>query len=170
MDHKIKKLQNIFDNLSSQTFLLPISNSIKTKLNFRRIFDNPLFKFLSKEFLGCIGYISCYLPKLEYVQYVQQVINSTRDLKIPSSKPTDVLGWALGSTDKTKHNDQHQVSQADYLVTQWPRVGFRTTKQVIKNDKQWSRIYAYLSIKIFPKYMILSIDLILTSELYFPRY
>ena len=59
------------------------------KLNFQRIFDNPLSKTLSKEFLKCIGYVSSYLPKLEYVQWVT---NSTPDLKIPSLKSTDVLG------------------------------------------------------------------------------
>ena len=52
----------------------------------------------SNEFLGCIGYISCYLPKLEYVQWVS---NSTPDLKIPSSKPTD--NWALEPNPTTKH-------------------------------------------------------------------
>ena len=65
------------------------------KLNFQRIFDNPLFKFLSKEFLECIGYISSYSPKLQYVQWLT---NSTLDLKIPSSKPTDVLGWLMCTT------------------------------------------------------------------------
>ena len=68
------------------------------KLNFQRTFDNHLSKFLSKEFLGCIGYISRYLPKLEYVQWVT---NSTQDLKISSSKPTDALGWTLGPNRTT---------------------------------------------------------------------
>ena len=68
------------------------------KLNFQRTFDNHLSKFLSKEFLGCIGYIPRYLPKLEYVQWVT---NSTQDLKISSSKPTDALGWALGPNRTT---------------------------------------------------------------------
>ena len=59
------------------------------KLNFQRIVDNPLSKLLSKEFLGWIGYVSNYLSKLEYAQWVT---NSTPDLK----NPTDVFGWALG--------------------------------------------------------------------------
>ena len=62
------------------------------KLNFQRIFDNPFSKFLSKEFLGWICYVSSYLPNLDYVQWVT---NSTPDLKTPSLKPTDVLRWAL---------------------------------------------------------------------------
>ena len=72
-----------------------ITNSIKMldlKLNIQRMFDNPFSKFLSKEFLGWIGCVSSYLPKLEYVQ---QVSSSTLDLKTPSSKPIDVLGWNL---------------------------------------------------------------------------
>ena len=72
-----------------------ITNSIKMldlKLNIQRMFDNPFSKFLSKEFLGWIGYVSSYLPKLEYVQ---QVSSSALDLKTPSSKPIDVLGWNL---------------------------------------------------------------------------
>ena len=70
-----------------------ITNSIKMldlKLNIQRMFDNPFSKFLSKEFLGWIGYVCSSLPKLEYVQ---QVSSSALDLKTPSSKPTDVLGW-----------------------------------------------------------------------------
>ena len=59
------------------------------KSNFQGIFDNPLSKFLSKEFLRWIGYVSSNLPKLEYVQWVN---NSTLNLKTPSLKPTDVLG------------------------------------------------------------------------------
>ena len=50
------------------------------KLNFQRIVGNPLSKLLSKEFLGWIGYVSNYLPKLEYAQ---RVTNSTPDLKNP---------------------------------------------------------------------------------------
>ena len=69
------------------------------KLNFQRIFDNPLSKFLSREFLEWIGYVSSYLPKLEYIQWVT---NSTPDLKIPSLKPTDVLGWALRPNPPTR--------------------------------------------------------------------
>ena len=51
--------------ISSYPFLLSFTNSIKMKLNFQRIFDNPLSEFLLKEFLGWIGYVSSYLPKLE---------------------------------------------------------------------------------------------------------
>ena len=58
------------------------------KLNFQKIFGQPLSKFISKEFLGWTGYVSSYLPKSQYVQWVT---NSTADLKIPSSKPTDML-------------------------------------------------------------------------------
>ena len=64
------------------------------KLNFQRNFDTLLSKFLSKEFLGWIGYVSSFLPKLDYVQWVT---NLTPDPKPPSSKPTDMLGWALGT-------------------------------------------------------------------------
>ena len=69
------------------------------KLIFQSIFDNPLSKFHSKEFLGWIGYVSSYLPNLEYVQWVT---NSTPHLKIPSSKPSDVLGWVLGPNRTTR--------------------------------------------------------------------
>ena len=69
------------------------------KLNFQRIFDNPFSKFLSKEFLGWIGYVSSYLPNLDYVQWVT---NSTPDLKTPSLKPTDVLRWALGANPTSR--------------------------------------------------------------------
>ena len=69
------------------------------KLNFQKIFGQPLSKFISKEFLGSIGYVSSYLPKLQYVQWVT---NSTADVKIPSSKPTDVLGWVLGPNPTTR--------------------------------------------------------------------
>ena len=102
MDHKKKKktFEHIWQLekglvISSYLFLLPITNSINIKLNFQRIFDNPLSKFLSKEFLGCIGYISRYLSKLEYTQWAT---NLTPDLKIHISKPTDVLSWALDPT------------------------------------------------------------------------
>ena len=57
------------DKTSSYSFLT--TNFIKMldlKLNIQRMFDNPFSKFLSKEFLGWIGYVSSYLPKLEYVQ------------------------------------------------------------------------------------------------------
>ena len=38
----------------------------KKKLEFQRIFDNSLAKYLfSKEFIEGIGYISSYLPKSE---------------------------------------------------------------------------------------------------------
>ena len=50
----------------------------KHGVNFQRIFDNPLSKFISNKFFECIGYISCYLPELEYVQWVS---NSPPDLK-----------------------------------------------------------------------------------------
>ena len=69
------------------------------KLNFRRVFDNPISKFLSKEFLGWIGYVFSSLPKVEYVQWVT---NSTPDLKTPSSKTTDMLGWVLGPNPTTR--------------------------------------------------------------------
>ena len=84
--------------ISSCPFFLPTINSIKMKLNFQRIFDNPFSKFHSKEFLEWIGYVSSFLPKLEYIQWVT---NSTPDLKTPSSKPSDVLGWAFG-TNRTR--------------------------------------------------------------------
>ena len=105
MDHKIKKIfEHIWQPgeglvISSQPFLLPIRNSIKMKLNFQRIFDNPLSKLPSRDILGQIGYVSSYLPQLEYVQWVT---NSTPDLKTPSLKPTDVLGWVLGSNPTTR--------------------------------------------------------------------
>ena len=41
---------------------------LNLKLNIQMMLDNPFSKFLSKEFLGWIGYVSSYLPKLEYVQ------------------------------------------------------------------------------------------------------
>ena len=83
MDHKIRKT---FDHIwqpkkgliiSSYAFFLPITNSIKMRLNFQ-IFDNPFSKFLSKEFLGWIGCVSSYLPKLEYTEWIT---NSAADLK-----------------------------------------------------------------------------------------
>ena len=41
----------------------------KANLNFHRIFDNPLAKYLiSIEFLECIDYISSYLQKSEKTQ------------------------------------------------------------------------------------------------------
>ena len=46
-------------------------------------------QFLSKKFLGSIGYISSYLPKLEYVQWVSHL---TPDPKIPGLSPTYLYG------------------------------------------------------------------------------
>ena len=41
----------------------------KANLNFQRIFDNPLAKYLiSIEFLECTDYISSYLQKSEKTQ------------------------------------------------------------------------------------------------------
>ena len=41
----------------------------KLNLDFQRIFDNPLAKYLiSNEFQECINYISGYLPKSEQTQ------------------------------------------------------------------------------------------------------
>ena len=63
------------------------------KLNFQRIFDNLIFKYpISKTFLEYIGYISSYLPKLEYGQWVK---TSTPDTKIFDSNPKDMVSWAL---------------------------------------------------------------------------
>ena len=62
-------------------------------LNFQRIFDNALSKLshFQKNFLdprNFFDYISSYLPKLEYSQWVSPL---TPDLKLPDLKnPTDV--------------------------------------------------------------------------------
>ena len=48
-----------------------------------------------KECFECIDYISSYLPKLEYTQWVS---TSTPDPKISSLNITDVLGWAFDPT------------------------------------------------------------------------
>ena len=62
-----KKLLNTHGN-----FLKVVHDTIKDfaflkkKLEFRRIFDDLLAKYLSsKEFLGGSDYIYCYLPNLE---------------------------------------------------------------------------------------------------------
>ena len=100
MDHKIKKTsEHILQSekglvVNSHSFFSPVINSMEMKLTFQRIFHIPLSEFLPKEFVRWIGFVSSYLPKLGYVQWVT---NPTPDLKTPSLKPTDVLCWALGT-------------------------------------------------------------------------
>ena len=62
------------------------------KLTFQRIFDNPLYKYPTSKITSCIciGYISSYLSKLEYVQWVS---NSTQDPQVLGSNSADGLGW-----------------------------------------------------------------------------
>ena len=94
-----------------------------------------------KEFPECINYIPSYFPKLEYAQWVRA---STPDSKIHSSNLTDVHSWTMGPNLITRlsvsfwsksHNNNFQVCKADSLSVWWPKVGFRTAKKVIKNDK-----------------------------------
>ena len=92
-------------------------------LNFQNIFDNHISKFLSKEFLGCIDYIFSYLPKLQYVQWVT---NSTQDLKILSSKPTDLLGWAFGPNPTTFSYKAQWLTSSKQA--QWSKIGFGAAK------------------------------------------
>ena len=84
--------------ISSWSFLGP--NSIKNEVKFeKRRFLIILFQIISfpKELLGCkefLDYISSYLLKLEYAQWVS---TSTADPKLSGLNPTDVQGWALGN-------------------------------------------------------------------------
>ena len=53
------------------------------------------YYLISKELLGCKefhGFISNYLPKLAYSQWVS---TSTPDPKLPDLIPTDVQDWTL---------------------------------------------------------------------------
>ena len=60
---------NISGNLKrGYRHFLRLSPKMKKQiyLDFQKIFDNPLAKYLiSKEFLECIGYISSYLQQSE---------------------------------------------------------------------------------------------------------
>ena len=80
-------------------FLLLITNSIKNEVKFSEDFLSSSFQIISfsKELRECkefLDYISSYLPKLEYAQWLS---TSTRDPNIPGFNPTDVKGWTLGT-------------------------------------------------------------------------
>ena len=62
------------------------------KLTLQRISDNPLYEYPTSKRISCIciGYISSYLSKLEYVQWVS---NSTQDPQVPGSNSADGFDW-----------------------------------------------------------------------------
>ena len=104
--------------ISFYHILLPITNSIKMKLNVYKIFNNTYSKF--HICLKRISWLHWINFKLE-LECVKWVGNSTPDSKIPNSNPTEVFNWSLGLDPNTrlllikqiKHNDYHQVSKAD---------------------------------------------------------
>ena len=94
------------------------------KLNFQKIFYNPLSKYpISKKYLECIGYISGYLPKLDYAQWVT---TSTPHPKIPSSNLTDVLSWDLDLTSLLGSYHDHNCwtrFHVDFLKVRFKYLG-----------------------------------------------
>ena len=65
------------------------------KLNFQRIFDNPLSKLshFQKNFLDARNFLTIFL-EFEYAHWVS---TETPDPKLPDLNPTDVEGLALGT-------------------------------------------------------------------------
>ena len=85
--------------ISSWPFLLLIINSIKNEVKFSEDFLSSSFQIISfpKKLRRCKefpDYISSYLPKLEYAQWVS---TSTWDPNIPGLNPIDAKAWTLGT-------------------------------------------------------------------------